>query len=109
MKVGKTILNVLGATMRGELLLRLRVDRLLIYIVYFFVVACLTIFVYLRIDSTMVRMEKNKETLEVLQIEHAQKTLELARFNRMSTVEEMLRESGSDVAMPQKPARRIKK
>ncbi|MCD8313590.1 MAG: hypothetical protein LUC24_05455 [Bacteroidales bacterium] len=109
MKIGKTIVNVLKATMRGELLLSLRVDKLLIYIIYFFVCACLTIFAYLKMDSTMVRMEKNKETLEVLQIEHAQKTLELARFNRMSTVEEKLREQGSDVKMPEHPARKIKK
>ncbi len=95
--------------MRGELLLSLRVDRLLIYIAYFFVMACLTIWIYLRIDSTMVRMEKNKQELEILQIEHAQKTLELARFNRMSNVEDMLRAAGSDVRMPEKPARKIKK
>ncbi len=107
MKIGKTIFNVMRAALRGELLLSLRIDKLLIYIVYFFIISCGTIYVYLRIDNTMVQMEKNKEVLEVLQIEYAQKTLELARFNRLTTVEERLREWGSDVGMPEKPARKI--
>ncbi len=102
-------MNIFKASMRGEILLRLRVDRGLIYIIYFFVVAWITIFVYLQIDQTMLELEKNKAILEELQISHAQKTCELASFNRMSTVEKMLLDCGSDVAMPVEPAQRIKK
>ncbi len=102
------MVNVFKAIMRGELLLRLRVDKLLIYIIYFFIVCWLSIFIYLRIDQTVLVMEKNKAVLDDLQIYHAQKTCELARYNRMSTVEEMLVESGSDVRIPQKPAQKVK-
>ncbi len=101
--------NVVRATMRGELLLSLRIDKLLIYIIYFFIISCGTIYIYLRIDNTMLLMEENKRELEVLEIEHTQKTLELARFYRLTTVEEGLRNFGSDVGMPEKPARRIEK
>lgn len=106
--VKKTLGNFFRAMMRGELVLRLRFDKLLVYIIYFFIVCWISIFIYLRIDQTVVKMEKNKAVLEDLQIYHAQKTCELARYNRMSTVEEMLEKSGSDVRIPQKPARRVK-
>lgn len=109
MNIWKTIGNVIRATLRGELLLSLRIDKLLVYIIYFFLISCGTIYIYLRIDNTMLQMEKNKAVIEVLQIEHTQKTLELARFNRMTVVEERLKEYGSDVRMPEKPARRIQK
>ncbi len=95
--------------MRGELLLSLRIDKLLIYIVYFFLISCGTIYIYLKIDNTMLQMERNKERLEVLQIEHAQKTIELARFNRLTAMEERLKECGSEVKMPTEPAKRIRK
>ncbi len=95
--------------MRGELLLSLRIDKLLIYIIYFFIISCGTIYIYLKIDNTMLQLEKNKAEIEVLQIEYAQKTLELARFNRITVVEERLKEWGSDVAMPERPAQKIGK
>ena len=48
--------------------------------------------------------EKNKETLTDLKIYHAQKTVELARLGRLTTVEGLLEQNGSDVTLPDKPA-----
>ncbi len=108
MSAGKTIGNIVRATFRGELLLSLRVDKYLGHIMFVFLIAALAIFAYLQMDKTLVRMEKNKVELENLQIFHAQKTSELASFNKMSTVEKMLEKCDSKVGMPEKPADKIK-
>ena len=53
-------------------------------------------------------MEKNKAELETLKIYHSHMTGEIVELNRISTVEKMLNEAGSDVRIPEKPADRIK-
>ena len=55
------------------------------------------------------QVEKNKKELESLKIYHAQKTCEYVGLDRISTVEEMLKNTGSNVKAPGKPADIIKK
>ena len=43
-----------------------------------------------------------------MEIYHAQKTVELVSLGRMSKIEEMLKAEGSNLAMPDRPADRIK-
>ncbi len=95
--------------MKGELLLRMRFDRFFVHLLYFFVLIWFMIYFSLKVDQTLMRMEKNRIELENLKIYHAQKTSELAGYDRLSTIEKMLEESGSKVAIPQKPADRIRK
>ena len=52
-------------------------------------------------------MEENSRTIEDLKIYHAQKTSELASFDRISTVQEMLAKQGSKLTLPDKPAAHI--
>ena len=52
----------------------------------------------------MVQVERNKRELESLKIYHAQKTCEYVSLDRISTVEEMLKQKQSEVTTPQKPA-----
>jgi hypothetical protein len=54
-------------------------------------------------------MERHKTTLETLKIYHGQKTCDIVSFDRISTVETMLEELGSDVRPPQKPADKLKR
>ncbi|MBO5194454.1 MAG: hypothetical protein J6B62_06125 [Bacteroidales bacterium] len=107
--IKKSARNIFSALMKGELLLRMRFDRFFVHLLYFFVLIWFMIYFSLKVDQTLMRMEKNRIELENLKIYHAQKTSELAGYDRLSTIEKMLEESGSKVAIPQKPADRIRK
>ena len=61
------------------------------------------------VQKTLVQVEKNKDVLSEMKIYHAQKTVQIARLGRLSTVERLLEENGSDVTLPEKPADVIKK
>lgn len=89
---------------RGDLLTRLRVDRLLPYILYLFVLGCISIWMSYHAEQTMLKVEKNNEIIRTLKIYNAQKTYELVGLDRIATVEKMLEEAGSKVKAPEKPA-----
>ena len=57
----------------------------------------------------MLIREKNKTKIENLKIFKAQKTCEIVSLDRISTVETMLEELGSDIKQPEKPADRLKR
>lgn len=105
---GKTAKNVFLAIVRGELLLRMRADKFLLHIAYLFFIVWISMFINLKIDGTMVRLENNRRTLEDLRIYHAQKTCELAGYDRFSKVQELLEKSGSKVGLPMKPAENLR-
>lgn len=107
-KIWELVKNSFTAILRGEFLLRLRFDRWFLHIIYFFVLCALNIWVTLEIEQTMLNEEKNKARLEELKIYHAQKTCELVSLDRVSTVQDLLEKTGSDLTVPDKPADRIK-
>ena len=89
---------------RGDLLTRLRVDRLLPYILYLFVLGCISIWMSYHAEQTMLKVQKNNEIIRTLKIYNAQKTYELVGLDRIATVERMLEEAGSQVKAPETPA-----
>ena len=88
----------------GDILLRMRVDRLFPYILYAFVLGWLSIWMSYRTEQTMLKVQKNNETIRTLKIQNAQMTYELVGIDRLSTVEMMLEKMESEVTTPQKPA-----
>lgn len=96
--------TVMKSILSGDILLLLRVDRLLPYILVLFVLGWINIFLNYKIEQTMVEVERNKVLLENYKIYHAQKTYEFVRMGRISTVENMLDAGGSNVGTPTKPA-----
>ena len=103
------IKDSISAIFQGEFLMRLKFDRYFIHIIYLFFLAVVCIWMKLRIEQTMVRLEDTKQMLEDYRIYHAQKTCELVKLDRLSTVQDMLEKSGSVLTIPDKPADRIKK
>ena len=101
--------NSLKAIFKGEFLLRMRVDKYFMHILYTFLLVWLSIWLSMKIENTMVKVEKNKTTLNDMKIYHAQKTVEVVSLDRITTVEDMLEKIGSDVELPVKPADRIMK
>ncbi len=108
-KIWKTIHNIVVAILMGKLLMRLRANRCFPIILYAFVLMWLTILLRIGVEKTMRDVEYNKNVIEELKIEHTNMTLELASFNRISKIEQLLEMKGSTVAMPDKPAYTIEK
>ena len=107
-EIGKGFMEALKAIWKGELVLRLRADKLFIHILYLFLIIGLSIYVSLMVDKTLTQVEKNKETIKQLEVVHAQKTGELVKLHSISTTLQGLKELDSQVGMPEKPAYTIK-
>ncbi|MBR1928040.1 MAG: hypothetical protein IJ840_09905 [Bacteroidales bacterium] len=106
--IGLWLKNAFLATIKGEFLLRLHVSKYFIHIIYTFFLFWVSIWLSLKIEKTLTKVEENRKILQDVEIYHAQKTVELAGLGRMSKIEDMLREKGSALAIPDKPADRIK-
>ena len=104
----KPRLRLLNALINGDMLLLLRADRLLPYILYFFILGWFSIWISYKSEQTMTQVEKNKKELESLKIYHAQKTCEFVGLDRISTIEQLLIDNNSQVKAPEKPANIIK-
>ena len=104
--VAKEFFIALG---RGELLTRMRVDKLFPYILYLFFLGCVSIWMSYKTEQTMLTVQKNESRIRSLKIYNAQKTYEIVALDRLATVEGMLEEAGSKVRTPEKPADRLKK
>ncbi len=108
-KIAIVIKNIIVAVGKGDFLMRVGAHKLFPFILYTFFLAWLSIFLSLKVESTMLEVERNKKKLETLRIRHAQKTSEIVSLDRISTLEKMLEQSGSEVRIPTKPADIIKK
>ncbi len=106
--IGRFLGNSAVATFKGELLLRLRADRWLGHIAFIVMIFMLLILFNIMVDSTLVKVEDNKDILHELEIQHTQKTYELVQIGRRSSVERLLEKSGSKVAEPTEPAKMLK-
>jgi uncharacterized membrane protein YfcA len=102
--IGKAIGAFVVSLGRGDLLLRMRVDKALPYILYGFLLGCISIWMSYKTEQTMLKVQKNNETIKTLKIHNAQMTYELVGLDRLSTVENMLEGMGSKVKAPSKPA-----
>ena len=101
--------NAALATLKGELLLKLNATRYFIHILYTFFIFWISIWLSLKIEKTLTKVEDNRRILSDIEIYHAQKTVELAGYSRLRTVQDMLKDAGSNLDVPTKPADRIKK
>jgi hypothetical protein len=108
-KIGSAIVESIKAIGYGDILLRLRVDKSLPFILYAFMLAMISIFMSYKAEQTMLKVERNKSTLETLKIYHGKMTCDIVSLDRISTVETMLEELGSEVRPPQKPADKLVK
>jgi hypothetical protein len=107
-KIGEGLKESTKAIWKGEFILRLRADKFFLHILYAFLLAGITIYIGLMVDKTLTKVEKNKDVIRELEVEHAQKTGELVRLQNISTTLESLRKLDSEVGMPEKPATIVK-
>ena len=106
--VWKAFIETLRSIGRGDILIRMQVHRLVPYILYLFALAWLSIWLSYKVEKTMYRVEVNKDIIENLKIDNANKTCEIVSLTRISTIEKLLEETGSEVKAPEKPADKIR-
>ena len=107
-EVGKAVKETLISIGQGTFLIRMRVDKLFPYILVLFALGCLNIWMSYMVEQAVLKVERNKEKLETMKIYHSHMNGEIVELNRLSTVEDMLKEAGSTVGIPEKPADRIR-
>jgi len=102
--IGTFLKNSFLAILQGRFLMRLRIDRYFVHIVYTFFLMAMLILISLGIESSLNKVEKNKQTIKELAIVYSDKTFEVADRSRRAAVEATLREMGSKVQEPVQPA-----
>ncbi len=107
--IGQLLGNLVKAIAKGELMLRLNIGQYFIHVIWMFFLITMFIWFNLGVDNTLAEVEKNKLTLKELQTQNSALEFRLKSINRRSTLEEMLRQSGSEVQEPENAAVRLKK
>ena len=107
--IGRSFRNFWRALGKGDLLLSMGAHKYYMHILYVFVLAWISILLSLKVDGTLTKVEENKVALRDLEIYHAEKEAELVRLHSASTAAKRLKQLGSDVALPEKPAIKIDK
>ena len=107
--VGRLLKESFKAILHGQFLLRLNIGRYFIHIVYTFFLFGMLIWFSLVVDNTLAKVEKNQAAIKELEIEHANLEFELRTLNRRAALMDLLKESGSKVTQPDKPATVLKK
>ena len=93
--------NSLVAMLKGQFLLRLRIDKYFLQIAWTFILFALFILFGLGVDVTLAKVEKNKKELQELEVLYTQRRYELVSLSRRSTVASSLKEKGSKVTEPE--------
>ncbi len=107
--IGQLLGNLVKAIAKGELMLRLNIGQYFIHVIWMFFLITMFIWFNLGVDNTLAEVEKNKLTLKELQTQNSALEFRLKSIVRRSTLEEMLRQSGSEVQEPENAAVRLKK
>lgn len=106
--LGRLIKESFQAVMRGEFLTRLNASKYFIHIIWTFFLFFCMIGITMMVEKTLIKVEDNSKVLNDMEIYHAQKTVEIVSLGRMTTIEQILQENGSKLAMPETPPRTIK-
>ena len=100
--------NSFVAVLKAELLMRTKVDKYLIHVLYLFFLIVLTIWISLRTEATMAKVEQNNKAITELEIYRSQMIYDLTAAEKRSAVEKRLGEMGSEVKSAKKPATVLK-
>ena len=103
-KVLAILKNVFFAILKGELILRLRVEKYISQIIYTFILIGTVIWLSIVIDNSLVRVENNGKAISELEKEYSEICFEKAASESRTAVSERLRRMGSKLAEPEKAA-----
>ena len=97
---GRRLISFLKSLLRGELVVRLKLDKYMAHIVVVAMAFVVIMLIHCLVENCLIRREKVKEELE---------EAEMVGLGRMSTVEKLLEQNGVEVGKPEKPAIMIEK
>lgn len=97
-----------SAMLRGRLLLRLKVDKYLPQIIFFFMCAVAYIGLSIGIESVLHEREENVKILNKLSSIHVEMSCKLTSLYSVCQVEDMLIKMGSDLRIPKDKATELK-
>lgn len=106
--VGRFIKECFLSIIHGKFLLQMNVERYMIHIVLVFFLFAMAILFSFGVDNTLATLEKNRHTIEELEIRRSKLEFELKTINRRAEVISILKEQGSKVGEPEKPATILK-
>jgi hypothetical protein len=107
--IGQFLKNTMKAIFKGELLLRLNIGQYFIHVVWMFFLIAMFIWFNLGVDTTLAKVERNKVILKELETQNASLEFRMKSINRRSTLEDMLKDMGSQLQEPEEAAFRLKK
>lgn len=102
--IGTFLKNSFLAILQGRFLLRLKIDKYFVHIVYVFFLMGMLILISLGTESSLNKVEENKKIINGLEIICSDKTFEVADKSRRAAVEETLEKMGSALREPAKSA-----
>ena len=104
-----TVGNFFISLFKGDLVLKLHADKYFVHILYTFALIWLCIWVSMRIDRTLIKVENNRKELSSLEIYRDEKRAELEELFSIRVTEKNLERLGSTLRRPEKPVTSIKK
>ena len=107
--LGQLLKNAVKAIFKGELLLRLNIGQYFIHVIWMFFLIAMFIWFNLGVDTTLAKVERNKATLKELETQNSSLEFRMKSINRRSTLEEMLKDMGSQLQEPENAATKLKK
>ncbi len=96
--------KIIISLLNGRILQEIKADKIFPLIIFIFALAWVSILTRMMVQQKMNEVEKNKRLIKELKIEHAQKTIVLNSFNRISKIEALLKKQGSRLRPSNKPA-----
>lgn len=106
--IGRFLKDCFRSIIHGKFLLRMNVERYMIHIVLVFFLFAMAILFSFGVDNTLATLERNRHTIEELEIRRSKLEFELKTINRRAEVISILKEQDSKVGEPEKPATIIK-
>ena len=88
----------------GDFILNRKLDRHIWFVIYVFVLVSATIAWRLTVESALVKVRHNEQTIEALNIARDQRAVELLSLDRRSTLEDLLKKNRSTLKAPETPA-----
>ena len=103
----KRFMDKVISYLSGDKLIQWGVDRQLGFILYVFVIICVSIAWSLMVEQNLVKVQKNERALQELRISYQQRTLDLVGMNNRTRIDGLLKASGSKLHAPVEPPKRI--
>lgn len=100
--------KIIVSICKGKFIVEMHIDRCFPHIIVLFLLSLTSMYMSYKAEQTMLQRERNKSEIEALRIRRSQIAVKVASMDRLTTVDSKLKEMGSNLKAPQKPATVVK-